>query len=157
MCGNAGCSRWKGYYVRNVICVLMKYAGPIAIHLAQCRTRGVDYTYWPDVLIPFRRPTVPTLELFYQAWANKGFSVVAAIDEVASAIEQEIFIPLSVAYVWLTFILQGVILNHDHLRVRAPESISTSVLRGYPVAAIAELFRGVRIWNPALQTILAPP
>lgn len=157
LCGNAGCSRWKGYYVRNVICTLMKYAGPIAVHLAECRTRGVDYTYWPEVLIPFRRPTIPTLHLFYETWTRRGFSIAAAIDEVVSAIEQEIFIPLSVAYVWLTYILKGLILNHARLHVRAPESTMTSALRAYPASDVAELFRGVRIWNPALQIILAPP
>ena len=83
--------------------------------------------------------------------------MVAAIDEVVGAIEQETFIPLSVAYVWLTYILKGLILNHAKLRVRAPESVLSSALRAYPADAVVELFRGVRIWNPALQIILAPP
>lgn len=157
LCGNAGCSRWKGYYVRSVICTLMRYSGPIAIHLAQCRTRGVDYTYWPDVLLPFRQPTVPTLKVFYQSWASRGFSIRHAIDEVVGTIDLEIFIPVSVAYVWLTYILKGLVLNHVELHVRAPESILPSVLRGYKADAVAGLFHGARIWNPALQTILAPP
>lgn len=135
----------------------MRYAGPIAIHLAQCRTRRVDYTYWPEVLVPFRRPSVPTLQLFYQNWATRSFSIKLAIDEVVGAIEQEIFIPVSVAYVWLTYVLKGLVLNHAELHVRAPESILTSVLRGYQSDSVAGLFHGARIWNPALQTILAPP
>jgi hypothetical protein len=157
LCGNAGCSRWKGYYVRFVICAAWKYAGPIAIHLAQCRTRGVDYTYWPEVLIPYRRPSVPTLRLFYQTWVARNFSIRQAIDEVVGAIDSEIFIPVSVAFVWLTYVLKGLLLNHAELSVRAPESIMTSALRGYQPATIVELFHGARLWRPGPQTIRAPP
>lgn len=135
----------------------MRHAGPIAIHLAQCRTRGVDYTYWPEVLVPYRKPSVPTLRLFYGAWAAGKFSLRLAIDEVVGAIDQEIFIPVSVAYVWLTYILKGLVLNHAELHVRRPESILTSVLREYQSDAIAGLFDGARIWSPASQIILAPP
>ena len=119
LCGEAGCSRWKGYYDRRVICVLMSYAGPIAIHLAQCRNRGVDYTYWPDVLIPFHQPSIPTLKVFFDKWKSDD-SIRLAIDEIVGQIDQEIFIPISVAYVWLVQILKALILNHSRLSIRAP-------------------------------------
>jgi hypothetical protein len=135
----------------------MKYAGPVAIHLAQCRTKGVDYTYWPEVLIPFCRPSVATLGLFYQTWVQANFSIKLAIDEVVGVIDQEIFIPVSVAYMWLVYVLKGLVLNHVHLHVRAPESILASTLQRYEPNAVSGLFQGARIWNPALQTILAPP
>ncbi len=83
--------------------------------------------------------------------------MAAAIDEVVGAIDQELFISVSVAYMWLIYILKGLLLNHSELQVRRPESIVTSVLRGYECAAVAVLFDGTRIWSPASHIILAPP
>lgn len=136
----------------------MGYSGPIAIHLAQCRTRGVDYTYWPDVLVPFHRPSIPTLEVFYQTWKSDG-SIRRAIDEVVSQITDEIFIPISVAYVWLVQILKALILNHSRLSMRAPSSLSVVELRAYSTLEIAALFDGGRLGRGARaqQLIIHPP
>lgn len=157
LCGRAGCSRWKGYYVRHVVCTLLKYAGPIAIHLAQCRTRGVDYTYWPDILVPFLLPSVHTLRTLYDAWASEGFSICKAIDEVVAQFRQEYFLPLSVAYSWLARINQGLILYHEDLKVRAPQSLGVGALREYPVANVRPLFEAERLWRASRPIVFSPP
>lgn len=157
LCGRARCSRWKGYYVRGVVCTLLGYAGPIAIHLAQCRTRGVDYTYWPDILVPYLRPSIPTLKLLYETWASTRFSIRAAIDEVTGQIEEEFFLPVAVAYEWLKRISQGLILRHEVLRVRAPESIGASALRGYQSADVRPIFEAELLWRAREPIVFSPP
>jgi hypothetical protein len=157
LCGEAGCSRWKGYYSRQVICILMGYAGPIAIHLAQCRTRGVDYTYWPDVLIPYHRPSIPTLKVFFDRWKSNN-SIRLTIDEVVGQIDQEIFISISVAYGWLVQILKAMILNHSILSIRSPSSLAVSELRNYSTDEIHPLFDSQHNWREAGRQInIHPP
>jgi hypothetical protein len=157
LCGTRGCSRWKGYYVRNAVCTLMGYAGPIAIHLGQCTRLGVDYTYWPSQLIPYLQPSLDTLKTFYNAWSVSGYSVSAATDEVVGRIQQEYLIAPSVAYLWLKRILQALLLNHKSLKVRAPESIQVDALRRYSCADVGPLFREFHPWRGAQRIIFAPP
>jgi hypothetical protein len=157
LCGTSGCSRWKGYYVRNVVCTLMGYAGPVAIHLAQCRTRGVDYTYWPSQLIPYLQPSRNTLESFYKIWISQAYSISAAVDEVVGRIKQEYFIAPSVAYQWLKWILRALLLNHETLGIRAPESIHIEALRRYSGADVVPLFDRFRPWRQAQRIVFAPP
>jgi hypothetical protein len=156
LCGWRGCSRWKGYYVRNVVCTLMGYAGPIAIHLAQCKRRGVDYTYWPSSLITFLRPSLPTLQVFYEAW-SENWDLRAAVDEVVGRIEQEYFIGPSVAYHWLKRILQALLINHEKIRIRVPESVQVASLRRYSAACVRPLFEGVHPWRGGCHIVFVPP
>lgn len=156
-CGAAGCSRWKGYYIRQVVCTALGFAGSIAIHLAQCRTRGVDYTYWPEFLIPYLEPTLPTLRVFYDTWVSSHYQIGAAIDEVVGRIRNEYFLHLSAAYSWLTRISQGLILHWDALKVRAPDAIGAQALRGYRAAHVRPLFDGERLWRSSPPTIFSPP
>jgi hypothetical protein len=156
LCGASGCSRWKGYYVRQVVCTLMQYAGPVTIHLAQCRSHGVDYTYWPDILVPYLRPTIPTLKTLYDAW-SKECSIHAAVDEVVGNIKLEFHLSLSTAYLWLTHVIRALILNHTKLGIRAPESVNATTLSGFAATEVRPIFEGVRPWRAAQQIILAPP
>lgn len=156
LCGAKGCSRWKGYYVRQVVCTLMQYTGPMTIHLAQCRSRGVDYTYWPDILVPYLRPTIPTLKTLYSTW-SKERSIHAAVDEVVGCIDQEFILPLSTAYLWLVHVIRALILNHTKLGIRAPESVNATALSGFAATEVRPIFEGVRPWRAAQQIILAPP
>lgn len=156
LCGVKGCSRWKGYYVRQVICIWMGYAGPVAIHLAQCQRRGVDYTYWPSILVPYLWPTIPTLKLFYLTW-RRANSIRSAIDEVVGGIEQDLTLCFSTAYRWLGYIVRALILNYRSLHIRAPESITASTLANYDVSAITPLFEDGRPFSPASPITLIPP
>lgn len=157
LCGNRGCSRWKGYYSRQVVCTLLGYAGPIAIHLAQCKTRRMDYSYWPDILVPFLEPSLETLEVFYSAWVLSGHSVQAAIDEVVGKFDEDYFIPLSVAYLWLKRITQSLILNQAGLKIRAPESLYATELRGYAKAEVLPIFNREHVWRPGQRIVFPPP
>jgi hypothetical protein len=156
LCKSKGCSRWKGYYVRQVICIRMGYAGPIAIHLAQCRRQGVDYSYWPDILVPYLWPTIPTLKTFYMTWI-KEHSIRAAIDEVVGSIEQDLALCFSTAYRWLGYVVRALILNHTHLSIRSPESVTAMQLHAYRVSDVSPVFEGVRCWSPAQHITPAPP
>lgn len=156
LCGVKGCSRWKGYYVRQVICIWMGYAGPVAIHLAQCRRRGVDYTYWPSILVPYLWPTIPTLKLFYQTW-RRANSIRSAIDEVVGRMEQDLTLCFSTAYRWLGYVVRALILNYRSLHIRAPESITARALANYDASEIAPLFEGEHVWSPAGHITLIPP
>jgi hypothetical protein len=156
LCKAKGCSRWKGYYVRQVICIWMGYAGPMAIHLAQCRRQGVDYTYWPDILVPYLWPTIPTLKLFYLTWI-KVHSIRAAIDEVVWRIEQDLALCFSTAYRWLAYVVRALILNSTQLNIRAPESVTVTQLCAYRVDDVIPVFEGVRPWSPAQHITPAPP
>jgi hypothetical protein len=156
LCGARGCSRWKGYYVRFVVCTLMRYAGAVAIHLAQCTRQGVDYTYWPSHLIAYLRPSRPTLEVFYNAWSAAG-DLRAAVDEVIGLIPEEYFIGPSVAYLWLKRILQALLINHEALKVRAPESVQIEALRRYAPALVRPLFERVHSWRGGSRIVFAPP
>jgi hypothetical protein len=156
-CGAEGCSRWKGYYIRQVVCTNLKYAGPLAIHLAQCRVRGVDYTYWPDFLVPFLEPTLPTLRAFYEAWVSYGYGVRAAIDAVVGGIRGEYFLPVSIAYSWLSRVSQGLVLHGEDLKIRVPNSIGAHVLRGFRVADVRPLFEAERLWRSSQPIVFLPP
>lgn len=156
LCNTQGCSRWKGYYVRQVICIWMGYAGPVAIHLAQCRSNGVDYTYWPGILVPYVYPSIPTLKLFYLTWIREN-SIRAAIDEVVGRIEQDLAICFSTAYRWLSYVVRALILNDRSLHIQAPESVTATELRNYDVSEITPLFEGERLWSPAQHISLVPP
>jgi hypothetical protein len=50
VCSRSGCARWKGYYVRSVICGELEFAGPIAIHVGHCKEEKRDFSYFPDFL-----------------------------------------------------------------------------------------------------------
>lgn len=50
LCGKASCARWKGYFVRNLICGEMEYVGRIAIHVGHCKEEKRDFSYIPDFL-----------------------------------------------------------------------------------------------------------
>ena len=156
-CGRAGCSRWKGYYIRWVVCTLMKYVGPIAIHLAQCKTRGVDYTYWPDILIPYLQPTIPTLQVFYETWVSSGYSIRKSIDEVVGKIDGEFYLPISVAYQWLRRLSQYLIIYQEWLKIRAPESLGSLCLRGYRREDVSRLFEPEPPWRAKQPSTFSPP
>jgi hypothetical protein len=156
LCQAQGCSRWKGYYVRQVICIWMGYAGPVAIHLAQCRRRGVDYTYWPGILVPYLWPTIPSLKLFYLTWMREH-SIRAAIDEVVGRVEQDLTLCFSTAYRWLAYVVRALILNYRSLHIRAPESAAATELRSYGVSEISPVFEGEKPWSPVQHITLVPP
>jgi hypothetical protein len=155
LCGAKGCSRWKGYYVRQVVCTLMQYAGPMTIHLAQCKSRGVDYTYWPDILVPYLRPTIPTLKAVYYAWIKERS--IDAVDRAMDIIKPEFILPLSTAYLWLAHVIRALILNHSSLGIRVPESVNATALSGFSATEVRPIFEGVRPWRAGSQIILAPP
>lgn len=157
LCGSARCSRWKGYYVRQVVCTRLRYAGPVVIHLAQCGTRGVDYTYWPDMLVPFLQPSIQTLRVFYETWVSHDFDLLQAIDEVVGQVDSEYFLPISVAHCWLRRTFQGLILQHQRLQVRAPQSLGAHALRAYAPADVAHLFEAERLWRAGAPTVFSPP
>ncbi len=50
LCGRARCARWKGYFVRWLICGDFARDGPVAIHVGHCRSRKEDFSYMPDFL-----------------------------------------------------------------------------------------------------------
>jgi len=135
----------------------MGYAGPVAIHLAQCTTLGVDYTYWPDILVPFLGPSLETLQVFYSAWITSGHSVQAAIDEVVGRFDEDYFIPLSMAYLWLKRITQSLILNQSRLKIRAPESLYAAELRSYGQAEVLPIFNREHVWRPGQRIVFVPP
>lgn len=157
LCGTAGCSRWKGYYVRQFACTRLKHFGAIAIHLAQCRTRGVDYTYWPDFLVPFLQPSIQTLQVLYETWVSSGHLIGEAIDEVVGKFRDDYFLPVSVAYSWLTRISQGLILHWNDLKIRAPQSIGLQSLHGYRASDVRPIFEAERLWRSSQPTIYSPP
>ena len=134
----------------------MGYAGPLAIHLAQCSRQGVDYTYWPGILIPYLKPTIPTLKTFYLTWI-KGHSIRAAIDEVVGSIEQEVSICFSSAYRFLAYIVRALLLNCELLSVRAPSSVTAMELHQYRSSDVCPLFEGEMRFSPASPNIFVPP
>jgi hypothetical protein len=117
----------------------------------------VDYTYWPDFLVPFVRPSVPTLRTLYEAWVSSGHLIREAIDEVVAQFRDEYFLGIAVAYSWLTRISQGLILHWKHLKIRAPESTGALALRGYSVVDVRPLFEAERLWRSSQPTVFSPP
>lgn len=117
----------------------------------------MDYTYWPDFLIPYLEPSIPTLRIFYDTWVASGYQIVPAMDEVVGRIREEYFLPISAAYSWLTRISQGLILHWHALNVRAPDSMGAQALRAYRAVHVRPLFDGEMLWRSSQPTVFSPP
>jgi hypothetical protein len=109
------------------------------------------------MLIPFLQPSIQTLRVFYETWVERDFQVLEAIDEVVGRIDSEYFLPVRVAYAWLRRICQGLILHHERLQVRAPQSLGIHILRQYAPSDVSLLFDAERLWLATPPTIFSPP
>ncbi len=156
-CSAPDCARWKGYFRRTLVCSALGFEGKIAIHIGQCRTRGCDFSYWPDFLIPRRRLSRWTLQWFYETWADLSCQVKGTIDVFLDKVETVETLALSTAYSWFYFLIRVWIVHQEALRVRPPSSVSVVQLRVYKSEQISSLFEHWCYWHPSKTIIFPPP
>lgn len=157
LCGNAGCARWKGYFVRSVICGDLEYAGPVAIHVGHCKELGTDFSYFPDFLIAGRKLSRRTFKRFAQDFVQAG-SIRASIDGLIAKVPLDDFtVALSSAYEWLYQAVRALRLNAGALAIRVEEGTSIGVVMAVRPGALDHLFLAKFIWHPAHHMLCYPP
>lgn len=157
LCGEPGCARWKGYFVRKLTCALLGRSGRIAVHVGQCRTKGRDFSYMPDFFVPGRRLSRPTLKLFAEKFAGTG-DIKSGIDDLVESIESDDFsVALSSAYEWLYGCVRALRFNAGRLAIAVSEATTVLGIRAAPRSALAVLFDCHLPFRPFQRMIFWPP
>lgn len=158
LCGEAGCARWKGYFVRRVLCGQSGYVGLVAIHVGHCRSLERDFSYFPDFLLPGRRVSRFTLARFAAQYKQNG-NIKSCIDDVIDQLGAEDFtLALSSAYEWLYASVRALRLNAGFLAIAVGVVTSVLVLKSVLLSALEDLFLHSRLsWHPSQHMIFYPP
>lgn len=100
-CGGPCSAIYKGYYKRLVFCPELEFTGQIAIRTAYCKKLKIRYALFPDFLIPRRRISKLSLTFLLESHKKHPNRPINAIDDLISGLDDEFYLPLSTAYVYL--------------------------------------------------------
>ena len=157
LCGEAGCARWKGYFVRQVLCGDVGYAGPVAIHVGHCRQSKRDFSYVPDFLIPGRRLSRLSLKRFTENFAQT-LSLKSSIDDLVGRVPLEDFtVALSTAYEWIYQTVRALRLNASALAIGVDQFTSVGAFVATQPGARRDVFFAKFGWHPAHYILCYPP
>ena len=158
LCGRAGCARWKGYFTRNWLCGVLGLGGMIAIHVGHCRTERRDFSYFPDFLIPGKRLSRQSWQLFVEGF-QKTKVIRDSIDDLIAGVEIPDFtLALSSAYNFLYAAIRPLRMHHAQLSILAPRASSVSVYYVLPKLVVKNLFgRSEFSWHAFHHITLIPP
>ncbi len=154
-CGRGQCARWKGYYVRRMICGALEFDGEVAIHVGYCRNLSQDFSYFPDFLIPKRRLSRTSWQGYAENFKRLGV-VKECIDDLVSRVP-DFTMALSSAYDLLYSLVKVVRLQSAVLAVPFPEQTSVVVMRRLGMSVVRDLFASDLSWRPAFHINLHPP
>ena len=169
LCKQVGCARWKGYYLRRMICSEMEFEGSLAIHVGHCKTEGRDFSMIPSFLLPRQQISRLGLVHFLEAWttaysmqyAREQFADgIAAADEDGGALrdkEVRYEAPRSTAYQWLYALIVRLRLHAGDLQIDPPQHFSVFELARLPLRTLLACLESSRTWRVASALILIPP
>lgn len=157
LCGRANCARWKGYFVREMVCGVLGFSGPVAIHVGHCQTYGKDWSYYPSFLL-WRRLVSKASVLRVISGLIKTRKITDCIDELIADIEGVEYFALSSAYFLVYSFISALIINHSYLGISCPELKSINVVYNLP-RLIIEKFdpRAGVVWQGFSMEIFHPP
>jgi hypothetical protein len=119
ICTKMGCARWKGYYSRGAFCPVQGLFERVAIHVGRCPAHRKDFSFLPELFIPYRQITKPSLSKFFEYWRRTQV-LQKALDRLPQADDRWI-VSVSTAWEWTQLILKFCRLNLEMLPV--PNSI----------------------------------
>lgn len=169
LCEQAGCARWKGYYLRRMICSEMEFEGRLAIHVGHCKHQGHDFSMLPSFLLPRQQISRLGFEHFLEAWkkahqmpyAREQFADgIAASDEDVGALrekEARYEVPRSTAYQWLYALIVRLRLHAGSLQIDPPAHFSVFELVELPLRTLLSCLDISRTWRVASELVLIPP
>jgi hypothetical protein len=169
LCEQAGCARWKGYYLRRMICSEMEFEGKIAIHVGHCKQQGHDFSMLPSFLLPRQQISRLGFEHFLEVWkkahqmadAREQFADgIAASDEDGGTLcekEARYGVPRSTAYQWLYALIVRLRLHAGPLQIEPPLHFSVFELVGLPLRTLVSCLEIARTWRVASALVLIPP
>jgi hypothetical protein len=100
-CGRPNCAIYKGYYKRFLFCPELEFRGVVIIRTALCKNKKVRYALMPEFILPRRRISRLSLELLVEKRAKYPNRLIDAIDELLEGLEEEFYLPISTAYVYI--------------------------------------------------------
>lgn len=170
MCERPRCARWKGYYLRRMICAEMEYEGPIAIHVGHCKTQDRDFSLLPSFLLPRQQVSRLGLESFLELWKRHHCLQEARIEFAAgvgagsdaaddgSLPEAPGYrLPRSTAYHWLYALIVRLRLHASRLAITPPELFSVFECRRLPLSTLVACLDVSLPWRVASALALIPP
>jgi hypothetical protein len=147
LCGLSGRCRWKGYFTRQVL------------HAGHCQTRGCDFCYFPDFLIPGRRLSRASWKKFIEVFQETKI-IRDSIDGLLVGLDcvVDFTMALSSAYNFLYAAVRALRINHVRLSILAPEKSSVFVFYNLKKHAIKNIFTGTDyVWHSFHYMSLHPP
>ena len=158
LCRERGCARWKGYSVRKWVCGYHGCCGQIVIHLGHCKVRGLDFSYFPDILIPGKRLSRRSWQDFVERFQTHR-SIKHCVDELVGSLKIDDFtIATSSAYNILYAAIRPLRINHEILFIRPPMKSSVFEFYDLPKLVIKNLFSFRQcLWHAFHSLIFNPP
>ena len=169
LCGRLGCARWKGYYLRRMICSEMEYEGLLAIHVGHCKTERRDFSLLPSFLLPRQQLSRQGFAEFLESW-KKAHRMCDARDELEDAVaaadedvgtlsekEERYSVPRSTAYHWLYALIVRLRLHAGCLQIAPPEHFSVFELWPLSLETLTACLEVSLPWRVASRLIMIPP
>lgn len=158
ICSSPGCAIAKGYYQRRVFCPDTELNEMIAIHVGRCSTRGKDFSFLPEFLVPYRWISRRSLSSFFSIWLDLGGVEASAKKLTERLTSDEWYVTTATAWSWLKLILVFCRLNWENLCV--PDGVSfekVSSLRIFSSASDVPLLHREALWPRAFIIVKKPP
>ena len=100
ICEAANCAIYRGYYSRFLFCSELEFTGRIVMRTGFCKSTQTRFSLMPEFILPRRRISLFSLQRLQEARSTHT-TLLAAIDELTSDLDEEFFLPVSTAHSYL--------------------------------------------------------